>query len=992
MRGVFCLLFLSFVSCYVVVAQEFGTLETNPASLRWNQIKTSHFKVLFPKGYDVQAQRMANTLEAIYLPEAKSLGANPKRIPIILQNQSSISNAFVSITPRRSEFYAMPSQDYNFIGNNDWMSMLAAHEYRHVVQFQHAKRGFNKLAYTFFGNTALAAMSYISVPQWFWEGDAVATETAFTSSGRGRIPNFDVLFRMNLQEGRTFDYDKQYLRSFKHNIPNHYVLGYHMVSYLREKKNDGDVWGRITGKTWSNSFVPFQFSSALKKESGFYVKDFYASMATDLKERYQQQLDTLELTRFETLNQRTSTAYTDYHYPQELEDGSILVMKSGIGDIERFVTLKNGEEKKKFTPGVMNDAGLLSAVNKRVVWNEYRYDPRWRVKNYSVIMGLDVDAKVKFQVSRQSRYASAALSPDGYQVATIETDEDYKTRLVVLDYFSGKVVKEFANPDNDFLSMPRWSPDGKSIVVLRTNTKGKALAIVTFATGVMENLTDYESENKGHPILTTGFVLYNSPISGIDNIYALEIATGRRYQVTCSKYGAYNPSLSRDGTTIYYNEQTKDGLDVVKIPFQPSQWRVWTSNADVFTTANVLAEQEGHADILNSIPEQVYATKKYSRLGGIVNPYSWGAYVDNTLAQVDLGVSSRDVLSTTSVNVGYEYDITEKTGQWKAGVSYQGFYPIIDLQMTKGNREDNTSVFGRDVKFTWKEDGLITGLRIPFLLTRSKYLTQLEISNSVGVTRTSTFQNEVTESDGTLVGTGTGRFVFANDTLIYGFNDRVDGTLIYNRFILSYSHQMKASRRDFNPLFAQYLAFEHYNTSYGGDFEGRLAAVRGTVYFPGLVKHHSLYFRGGYQKALESFNLDTYSFRNRVFKPRGHSYPRDNEFVSISTNYQLPVWYPDLTIGPLMNIQRIKANLFFDYGKGEGRTFFYRQVSQNQTRVYFTDNSAVYQSFGAEVTFDVNVIRLLPVIEVGLRSSYLQANRFNAAGWVFEFMLANIPF
>jgi hypothetical protein len=106
-------------------------------------------------------------------------------------------------------------------------------------------------------------MATTSVPQWVYEGDAVATETAFTPSGRGRIPNFGLLFRTNLQEGRVFNYNKQYLRSYKHNINDHYVLGYHMIGYLRKKTNDPDVWGKIMKRTANVSFLPFRFSGSV---------------------------------------------------------------------------------------------------------------------------------------------------------------------------------------------------------------------------------------------------------------------------------------------------------------------------------------------------------------------------------------------------------------------------------------------------------------------------------------------------------------------------------------------------------------------------------------------------------------------------------------------------------------------------------------------------------------------------------------------------------
>src|SRR5690348_13888675 len=93
-------------------------LENNPTGLKWYQVNTAHFRVLYPKGFDDQAQRVANTLEYLHDPEAKTLGTKPRKISIVLQNQSSISNAFVSITPRRSELYTMPSQNYNFLGTN----------------------------------------------------------------------------------------------------------------------------------------------------------------------------------------------------------------------------------------------------------------------------------------------------------------------------------------------------------------------------------------------------------------------------------------------------------------------------------------------------------------------------------------------------------------------------------------------------------------------------------------------------------------------------------------------------------------------------------------------------------------------------------------------------------------------------------------------------------------------------------------------------------
>ena len=721
---------------FPVAAQESFTLQTNPTSLRWRQVNTPNFRILFPKGFDVQAQRMANTLEHIREPEAATMGGVPKKISIVLQNQSSISNGFVTLAPRRSEFFTMPTQNYNLTGNNDWLDLLATHEYRHIVQFQRSTTGFNKFISTVFGQQALAALAFAAAPQWFWEGDAVATETAFTHSGRGRIPNFDLVFRTNLLEGRTFNYHKQYLRSYKNNIPSHYVLGFHMVSYLRKRTDRSEVWNDISKRAWSVPFIPFTFSNAIKKETGLYVKDLYKEMAADLQKKWRQELEGLSLTTVERVNQRKNTTYTDYLYPQVLGDGRVIAIKSGIGNIEQLVIFSGSLEKKSFVQGPVNQSGIFSAAGTRVVWNEYRYDPRWRVKTYSMIVGYDINTKEKRIISSHTRYASAALSPDGNKVATIESGTDYQSKLVILDYNSGQILKSFPIATPDFFSGPRWNEDGKTISLVRTNKSNKTITLVDSSTGIFTDFDSFEEENIGNPVLFGKYIFYNSPISGLDNIYAVDMESKERFQVTSSKYGAYNPAISKDGKTIYFNNQSKDGMDVVKIPFEISSWKPIEKVGNVRSGSfQHLVEQEGRPTLLDSVPSKSYPVSKYSRLKGIINPHSWGLYTNSVpnLTYLDIGIASQDILSTTSIDLGYRYDATEKSGYWRANVSYQGLYPILDVEFTNGSRSvdegnltyrvvngvDTTKVTN-NLTFKWEEQSVEAGLRIPFLLTKSK--------------------------------------------------------------------------------------------------------------------------------------------------------------------------------------------------------------------------------------------------------------------------------
>ena len=937
---------------------------------------------------------MANRLEHIYLPETKTLSSPPKKISVVMQNRSSESNAFVSITPRRSEFYTMPSQNYNFIGNNDWLDLTGVHEFRHVVQYEHAKQGFNRFIYYIAGNYGLASLASLAVPQWFWEGDAVIEETALTRTGRGRIPNFGLVFRTNFQEGRTFNYHKQLLGSYKHSIPNEYVLGYHMVSYLRKRTGDPQIWSKITGRAWRSSIIPFTFSNAIKKETGLFVTELFDEMAADMRKDWHQEVDTMTLSSFTSINVRKSDTYTDYLYPQVTDKG-IIVMKSGIGDIDQLVLLEGGDDKRVFVQGIVNETGMISAAGSKIVWNEYRFDPRWQVQNYSTIVAYDLERKKKWTLSStHSRYAGAGLSPDGEQVVTVESDRDYHHSIVILKVENGNLIQQFENPGNVFYSMPRWSDDGSRIVTLKTTAEGKSISVLNVTDGKVNDILFSADENFGYPVLHGSYVLYNSPASGIDNIYAFDLESKKKYQITNSKYGAYNPVISKNGRSIFYNEQTKNGMDVVRIPLEPKTWKELTTPVKTAgkQLSEYITEQEGASHLLENIPETDFTVTKYSKLKGLLNPYTWGPYFDNSLTFAEVGIASQDVLSTASINAGYQYDIYERTGAWHAGLSYQGWYPIINFDVSYGTRKENESLSStRDVDFEWKENNFSAGVLIPLILTKSKYLTSLSVSNDVGFTLTSSFSSQVVNPEnGAVISEGSDRLVSINDgdTLFYQYKDITDyGQLVFNHFSANYTHFLKQSKRDFNPKFGQYLAFDYFNTPYGGDYQGWQWTARGFFYFPGLFKHHSIVLRGGYQESLETHELDVYEFRNQLFKPRGYSYPESSKFMTLSANYALPLWYPDISLGPLLNIQRVKANVFYDYGKGEGFNYFY-----SSDVIYAVATDDTYNSFGAEITVDVNLFRLMPQFEFGVRATQIRANESYNAGWVYEVLIGNIAF
>ncbi|MEN8247613.1 MAG: hypothetical protein ABFS32_01670 [Bacteroidota bacterium] len=931
-----------------IYAQTTRVLENLPPSIKWYQINTPHFKIIYPEGFSEQGQRMANTMEHIYEPASASLGVSPKKgFPVVLQNQTAVSNGFVTVGPRRSEFFTMSPQRANFLGNLDWLDLLALHEYRHIVQYDKSRIGFTGFVRNVLGEFSQAAVSHAAVPSWYWEGDAVGVETALSNSGRGRIPQFGAVFRANLLEKGSFNYNKQYLGSYKDFIPNHWVFGYHYATYLKNTYGLEAV-ENIAERAWARPYIPFSFSFAQKKYMGKKMPETYQDLASDLKTKWEGQLGKIKLTSFTKINSHSRKVFTNYDYPQILDNGNILVLKSGLGDYTQFVEIdvETGAEAKRFVPGIMNNAGMLSVEGAQVVWNEYEFDARWRQKSYSVIKSYNVATKEVNKLTEKTRYTSASLSPNRELIVTVEETTDYKNKVVVLNAYSGSYIKSFDAPKGSQYLNPIWT-DNASFIVSEINNGTKQIKEIEVKTGEEVVLIEPTEEHISYAVRRGDYLFYVSGWTGIDNIYARDLRSDKDYEVVSSKNGAYNPVISKDGKTMYYNNLTSMGTDVVSIELNPKNWiqrdGIENTNINFFQP---MVEMENKPDVFKTIPEKKYEESRYRKK--LMKFHSWGPFISDSPNELEAGLYSTNVLSTSDLFLGFHVD-TDMNFKWMGKYSYQGFYPIIDVEVDYAFRnsnipyEDTLGVEHTD-KMTWDETTVKAGIRIPWLLTSSKMHTNLEVKNYIGVTNIRNFTSTKSGSDRSYLG------ILNN------------GNLYTNEFKLTFYSLLKRSKRDINSKWGAYFIYENYSTPYGGDFDGGLTAVRGQAYLPGLFKHHSFNILGGYQHNKLVPGNNNYWFPNRMPYPRGVEGASFERFYSLRFNYEMPLLYPDISLGPWLYIQRIKTALYYDYGYGV------TDIDESGYTPYF--NERQYYSTGAELTFDFNFMRALPRLEMGVRYAY----------------------
>ncbi|MVN75996.1 hypothetical protein GO988_06635 [Hymenobacter sp. HMF4947] len=926
-----------------VAAQSLPIISQNQPALRWQEVRTPHFRVLYSAGLDTAAQRTAGRLEAVHGPDGATLGVQARPIAVVLQNQTTVSNGFVTFLPRHAEFFTTPDQGQG-LGTVDWLDGLVVHEFRHVNQFDKARQGIGRLLVPLLGEGGLG-VGAVGVPQWFFEGDAVGTETALTRSGRGRIPFFGVGLRANLLEGRLYNYQKAVNGSLRDNVPNWYVLGYYLTSYAKAHYG-ANVWSQVLDKYYRFPFYPFSFSNSIRRTTGLRVEDLYARTMHELDSawRAEQAARPTPTAVRELAGQAPLRVFTQYQYPQYVTDSTVLALKSGLGDIAQLVLLgHHGRERRVFTLGALNIPELLSVGGGRAVWPEFRQSPRWGQKVYSELKVLDLKTGRLTRVGQGQRYAAAALSPDGNRLVAVRTDASYHHALLVLDATTGTVLQTLPNPHNDFYQQPRWLPDGRRVVAVALSAAGKTLQILDPASGLATNILPVANVNLASPQPWGDYVLYNSPQSGIDNVYAVNVASGQTFQVTNRPFGAYHAAVSPDGRQLAFYDYRATGARVVEMPLSPATWTALPTPARTDAPADPYAERLAAGEPaapqiakLLASPDSAgprYGVRRYRPLAHAFRIFSYGVVQSPSGNAVSVGVRSQDFLSTTQAFAGLTYDQTERTFAVTGALSYQGLPPVLDVEASYGGRDasivDSKGTVYRD---QWQVARLLAGARIPLVLTRSKYLQTLTLG--------AYYLNER---------------VYNYDLPLRSRSDVGPNQPLHAvQASLAYASQLKQSARDVAPRGGATLLATYRTTPFGTSLQASQVGVQAGVYLPGLAPHHALRLRGGFQYQQQN----QYNFSTAISYPRGETtYISFDRLAVGSADYNLPLAFLHWSLGRVLYVQRLRATAFADVARGSSLLSAGRAYQD-------------FQNVGVDALALFNVFHLRTPIEAGVRVAY----------------------
>jgi len=917
------------------ISGQYYSTGQSPFSFRWHRLKTAHFSFIFPASYDSQIMRTATIFENAWeLVGGKYGETELKNIPIIIHNHSIESNGYVAWAPSRVELYPLPDQDNIPLGH---IGQLALHELTHAAQMKGLTTGISRPLSYIFGEQYTGALG-IYIPFWFLEGDAVVSETIHTNSGRGRTPSFEKYLKALLVEKNgIYSYDKMINGSFRNFTPDHYRFGYQMAAWTM-KEFGQDIWSYPIEFTARNPYSINPFNFSLKDKTGLRKRDIYLQTMRYLRDNWLNDIGNMTSHTPAILNPDKGYDYINYYSPLPAGRDSIIAIRTSLFDIPRFVIINTAgaTEKILFTPGYVWPF-RLSFSNGIIVWAEERNDPRWENRGYSVIMKRDIVSKVTTQLSFRSRWFSPDISPDGKVIVATENSPANENALLLMDTRSGELIKKVPAPGNILPVAPKWSDDMSEIVFISYSEEGEGIMSYNpdndlWTTHIPQSNMDLESVR-----IRGDTIFYVSSASGTENIYSIDNQNNIK-QIGSSKFGTVNISL--DGGDIIFSDYTSDGYNIGSLPITESSMEVVDNE---FVKPFLINDIDSDKKLVFNESDYLagsYSIEKYRKGLHLFNIHSWMPFYadieefsyDHLPVSAGLTVMSQNHLSTLTSTLGYEYTGGEHL--LHSRIRYEGLLPAFDFDLTYGG----APAVLQDNDVTSNPSVLYTG----FKATSSVYLPFYFQSGRFNQTIWPSYKLSYSNN-----------YIFDEETSTYDYGQTIGTARFY------FSNFQKRSYRDIWPRLGQVFEYYFTHSPTDADLYGIAHTLRSTLYFPGIFRNNSIRLR--YQAEKQTF--EKYLYYNKVSYPRGYKHIISADIKLYSVDYSFPVAYPDVNLGSIIYLSRIRSVLFYDHASGKENYYL--------TGRELRDGPEQFISAGAELMADFTMLRIPFGLSAGLQAAWL---------------------
>jgi hypothetical protein len=483
---------------------------------------------------------------------------------------------------------------------------------------------------------------------------------------------------------------------------------------------------------------------------------------------------------------------------------------------------------------------------------------------------------------------------------------------------------------------PRWSQDDSLIVFISHSGEGEGIMTLDPQTESFTTIIPAQTENLESAAMAGDTILYTSSESGITNIYALT-PEGERFRISSSRFGVSDISVK--GDRITFSDYSSSGHNAAVIDSYHE--RLVEATPVIITNPQVTLTESSDKLTERSNPEADDFTPRQYRKGlHLFNFHSWMPFwsdindisIENLNVSPGVTLHSQNHLSTMISSAGYEYlngdHLLHSTVAWK------GWYPVFELDLTYGG----TPAIMQNSSNTSEPSVISPGLfasgsvYLPLYFNRGRYNITLWPQARLSYAN---------------------NYFYESETGLYDYGQ----TLFSARLYFSNTHRL--AYRDIWPRWGQVIDLNTRFSPSDPALYGPVTTAKALFYFPGLFRSHGLKITAQHEEK-EFRKLLT---GNRITLPRGYLNVIPEKASAISADYTFPLLYPDLGIGQLIYIQRLRGELFYDYALAEENYYF---LEEN-----LVSGSETFISYGSGLMADFYLLRIPFRFTAGVEAAWL---------------------
>lgn len=523
-------------------------------SMRWFTITSPHFYVHYYKSvrHDLRAaaQKVAAVAERCHAVLQPIFRHTPSsRTHVVVTDDTDSANGSAQAIPYNIvRVYLTGPDSRSYLQDyDDWLTALIMHEYTHILHLD-TIHGLPRLVNAVMGK--IWAPNQLQ-PRWFIEGLAVYQETKRTSGGRLRASLFDMTLRAHVLEGKLLRLDQisSNTRLYPQgNVP--YLYGAYFVQYLADRFGDAPL--TKISHSYGTIPVPYALNRVAKEALGRTYEQLYGDFSSYLKKRYG-----LQKARVEQRGQTPAKALTRHGLsvgsPRYSPDGKELVYLASDGQSNPYIRIVRTSDFSTVEQ-VQHLGGHTVTFTPDGRYLVYGQGVNWRTfHSYHDLYVRRRGGGGVRQLTDGLRARDPDVSPDGAQVVFV-TNELGRNDLALIPFAGGKHRVFVRGREGEQFFRPRFSPDGKQIVVSVWQRGGQRdIALYDLKSGRRRMLTQDRAIDMDPLFSRDGKrVFFSSDRTGIFNLYALDLASGRLEELTNVLDGVFGATLSPDERQAVY--------------------------------------------------------------------------------------------------------------------------------------------------------------------------------------------------------------------------------------------------------------------------------------------------------------------------------------------------------------------------------------------------------------------------------------------------------